>query len=83
MSFRYSIAICLIVCLSSLTIHGQNNKESIVYLNGGGYIGSNNNIGAYMGLEFDWSFVQLGGDTDINPWLTNFYGLSLGIGYRF
>ncbi len=33
--------------------------------------------------EFDWSFVQLGGDTDINPWLTNFYGLSLGIGYRF
>lgn len=36
-----------------------------------------------MGLEYDWSFVQLGGDTDINPWLTNFYGLSLGIGYRF
>ena len=33
--------------------------------------------------EFDWSFVQLGGDTDINPWLTNFYGLSFGIGYRF
>lgn len=33
--------------------------------------------------EFDWSFVQLGGDTDINPWLTNFYGLSLGIGYHF
>lgn len=33
--------------------------------------------------EFDWSFVQLGGDTDINPWITNFYGLSFGIGYHF
>jgi len=33
--------------------------------------------------EFDWSFIQLGGNTDINPWLTNFYGLSFGIGYRF
>lgn len=33
--------------------------------------------------EFDWSFVQLGGETDINPWLTNFYGLSFGIGYHF
>lgn len=33
--------------------------------------------------EFDWSCVQLGGDTDINPWLTNFYGLSFGIGYHF
>ena len=33
--------------------------------------------------EFDWSFVQLGGNTDINPWLTNYFGLSLGIGYRF
>ena len=33
--------------------------------------------------EFDWSFVQLGGNTDINPWLTNLWGLSFGIGYRF
>lgn len=33
--------------------------------------------------EFDWSFIQLGGNTDINPWLTNFYGLSFGIGYCF
>lgn len=33
--------------------------------------------------EFDWSFVQLGGNTDINPWLTNYFGLSLGVGYRF
>ena len=33
--------------------------------------------------EFDWSFIQLGGNTDINPWLTNYFGLSFGIGYRF
>ena len=32
--------------------------------------------------EFDYSFVQLGGSTDINPWLTNYF-VSLGIGYRF
>lgn len=32
--------------------------------------------------EFDYSFVQLGGATDINPWLTNYF-VSLGIGYRF
>ena len=31
----------------------QDTRESIVYLNGGGYIGSHNNIGAYMGLEYD------------------------------
>lgn len=33
--------------------------------------------------EFDYSFVRLGGETDINPWLTNYFGLCLGIGYRF
>jgi len=33
--------------------------------------------------EFDWSFIQLGGNTDINPWLTNYFGLSFGIGYCF
>ncbi len=32
--------------------------------------------------EFDYSFVQLGEPTDINPWLTNYF-VSLGIGYRF
>ena len=197
------IATTLFAILFSSFLYAQESKESIVYLNGGGYIGSHNNIGAYMGLEydrhlkgnwymggrlggtyyignpisydaepgqnpyrntldqniykadamiyyripvikdivklragagfglgyhnifdkkytekdkvipylnaslnwivkcgkhlefvfspaiiicpseFDWSFVQLGGDTDINPWLTNLYGLSFGIGYRF
>jgi len=33
--------------------------------------------------EFDGSFIQLGGNTDINPWLTNYFGLSFGIGYCF
>jgi hypothetical protein len=190
--------------LCSSFLYAQESKESIVYLNGGGYVGSHNNIGAYMGLEydrqlkgnwywgarvsgtyflgnpisydwdgmgkspyrntvdqniykadamiyyripvikeivklrvgagfgigyhdifdkdfngkdkvipyfnasfnwivkcgkhlefvlspaialcpseFDYSYVQLGGETDINPWLTNLYGLSFGIGYRF
>lgn len=193
----------ILLILSSVSINAQESKESIAYINGGAYLGSHNNLGAYMGLEydrqlkgnwywgarisgtyylgspmsydagpgqnpynntidqniykadammyyrlpvikdivklragagiglgyhdifdrkytekdkvipylnaslnwivrcgqhlefvfspalvicpseFDWSFVQLGGDTDINPWLTNFYGLSLGIGYRF
>ncbi|MCQ2126305.1 MAG: hypothetical protein MJZ06_02545 [Bacteroidaceae bacterium] len=31
--------------------------------------------------EFDYSFVQLGGRTDINPWFMNYF--YLGIGYRF
>ena len=194
----------LFALLCSVTIHAQSSNESIVYLNGGGYLGSHNNIGANMGLEydrqlkgnwywgarlsgtyylgsptkydldgtgknpyrntvdqniykadamiyyripiikdivklragagfglgyhdifdktfegkdkvipylnaslnwiircgkhlefalspalficpseFDYSFVQLGGETDINPWLTNYFGLSLGLGYRF
>ena len=197
------ILFILFAVLCSVTLHGQNNKESIVYLNGGRYIGSHNNFGAYMGLEydrllkgnwywgarlsgtyylgspitydavpgqnpyrntvdqniykadamiyyripvvkdivklragvgfglgyhdifdrtfdgndkvipylnaslnwilrcgkhlefalspalficpseFDYSFVQLGGETDINPWLTNYFGFSLGVGYRF
>ena len=198
------IIVLLFVVLCSVTLHAQNNKESIAYLNGGGYIGSHNNIGAYMGVEydrqlngnwywgarlsgtyylgsptkydwdgtgkspyrntvgqniykadamiyyripiikdivklragaglglgyhdifdktfdgkdkvipylnaslnwivqcgkhlefalspalficpseFDYSFVQLGGETDINPWITNYFGLSLGVGYRF
>ena len=37
---------------------------------------------AFCPSEFDYSFVQLGGPTDINPWLTNYF-VSLGIGYRF
>lgn len=197
------ILLSFLISTSAFLAQAQESKESIVYLNGGGYIGSHNNIGAYMGLEydrqlkgnwcwgarlggtyylgnpisydaepgqnpyrntldqniykadamiyyripvikdivklragaglglgyhnifdkkytekdkvipylnaslnwivkcgkhlefvfspaiiicpseFDWSFIQLGGNTDINPWLTNFYGLSFGIGYRF
>jgi len=197
------IIVSLFTILCSASLHAQDSKESIAYINGGAYLGSHNNMGAYMGLEydrqikgnwywgarmtgtyclgcpisydaepgmnpyrntidqiiykadammyyiipfvkdivklragagfglgyhdifdkkydekdkvipylnaslnwiikcrkhlefvlspalficpseFDWSFVQLGGDTDINPWLTNFYGLSFGIGYRF
>ena len=200
---KRQIATTLFAILFSSFLYAQENKEFIVYMNGGGYIGSHNNIGAYMGLEydrqlngnwywgarlcgtyylgnpisydaepgqnpykntldqniykadamiyyripvikdivklrtgvglglgyhdifdkeytekdkvipylnaslnwivkcgkhlefvfspaiiifpseFDWSFVQLGGDTDINPWLTNLYGLSFGLGYRF
>ena len=200
---KRQITTTLFAILFSSFLYAQESKESIVYLNGGGYIGSHNNIGAYMGFEydsqlkgnwywggrlggtyylgsailydaepgqnpyrntidqniykadamiyyripvikdivklragaglgigyhdifdkkytekdkiipylnaslnwiikcgkhlefifspaiiicpseFDWSFVQLGGDTDINPWLTNLYGLSFGIGYRF
>ena len=37
---------------------------------------------AFCPSEFDYSFVQLGGPTDINPWLTNYF-VSLVIGYRF
>ena len=37
---------------------------------------------AFCPSEFDYSFVQLGGPTDIDPWLTNYF-VSLGIGYRF
>lgn len=197
------VLLSFLISTSAFLAQAQESKESIVYLNGGGYIGSHNNIGAYMGLEydrqlkgnwcwgarlggtyylgnpisydadpgqnpyrntldqniykadamfyyripvikdivklragaglglgyhnifdkkytekdkvipylnaslnwivkcgkhlefvfspaiiicpseFDWSFIQLGGNTDINPWLTNFYGLSIGIGYRF
>ena len=197
------VLLSFLISTSAFLAQAQENKESIVYLNGGGYIGSHNNIGAYMGLEydrqlkgnwcwgarlggtyylgnpisydaepgqnpyrntldqniykadamiyyripvikdivklragaglglgyhnifdkkytekdkvipylnaslnwivkcgkhlefvfspaiiicpseFDWSFIQLGGNTDINPWLTNFYGLSFGIGYCF
>ena len=197
------VLLSILISTSAFLAQAQESKESIVYLNGGGYIGSHNNIGAYMGLEydrqlkgnwcwgarlggtyylgnpisydadpgqnpyrntldqniykadamiyyripvikdivklragaglglgyhnifdkkytekdkvipylnaslnwivkcgkhlefvfspaiiicpseFDWSFIQLGGNTDINPWLTNFYGLSFGIGYRF
>ena len=197
------VLLSFLISTSAFLAQAQESKESIVYLNGGGYIGSHNNIGAYMGLEydrqlkgnwcwgarlggtyylgnpisydadpgqnpyrntldqniykadamiyyripvikdivklragaglglgyhnifdkkytekdkvipylnaslnwivkcgkhlefvfspaiiicpseFDWSFFQLGGNTDINPWLTNFYGLSFGIGYRF
>lgn len=197
------VLLSFLISTSAFLAQAQESKESIVYLNGGGYIGSHNNIGAYMGLEYDrqlkgnwcwgarlggtyylgnpisydadpgqnpyrntldqniykadamiyyripvikdivklragaglglgyhnifdkkytekdkvipylnaslnwivkcgkhlefvfspaiiicpsefeWSFIQLGGNTDINPWLTNFYGLSIGIGYRF
>lgn len=197
------VLLSILISTSAFLAQAQESKESIVYLNGGGYIGSHNNIGAYMGLEydrqlkgnwcwgarlggtyylgnpisydaeprqnpyrntldqniykadamiyyripvikdivklragaglglgyhnifdkkytekdkvipylnaslnwivkcgkhlefvfspaiiicpseFDWSFIQLGGNTDINPWLTNFYGLSFGIGYCF
>ena len=197
------IIIIPFIVICSVTLHARNNKEAIVYLNESGYIGSHNNIGAYMGLEydrqlngnwywgarlsgtyylgspisydadpwqnpyrntidqniykadamiyyripiikdivklragagfglgyhdifdrkytekdkiipylnaslnwiikcgnhlefalspalficpseFDYSFVQLGGETDINPWLTNYFGFSFGIGYRF
>ena len=197
------VLLSFLISTSAFLAQAQENKESIVYLNGGGYIGSHNNIGAYMGLEydrqlkgnwcwgarlggtyylgnpisydaepgqnpyrntldqniykadamiyyripvikdivklragaglglgyhnifdkkytekdkvipylnaslnwivkcgkhlefvfspaiiicpseFDWSFIQLGGNTDINPWLTNYFGLSFGIGYRF
>ena len=201
---KRDICIILFFLLSMVTLYAQPCKESIVYLNGGGYLGSHNNIGAYMGMEydcqlegnwywgarlsgtyylgsptkydwsgegkgpyrntvdqniykadamiyyripvikdivklragagfglgyhdifdkdfdgkdkvipylnaslnwtvrcgkhlefafspaiiicpseFDWSFVQLGGNTDVNPWLTNLWGLSFGIGYRF
>lgn len=197
------VLLSFLISTSAFLAQAQESKESIVYLNGGGYIGSHNNIGAYMGLEydrqlkgnwcwgarlggtyylgnpisydadpgqnpyrntldqniykadamiyyripvikdivklragaglglgyhnifdkkytekdkvipylnaslnwivkcgkhlefvfspaiiicpseFDWSFIQLGGNTDINPWLTNYFGLSFGIGYRF
>lgn len=197
------VLLSFLISTSAFLAQAQENKESIVYLNGGGYIGSHNNIGAYMGLEydrqlkgnwcwgarlggtyylgnpisydaepgqnpyrntldqniykadamiyyripvikdivklragaglglgyhnifdkkytekdkvipylnaslnwivkcgkhlefvfspaiiicpseFDWSFIQLGGNTDINPWLTNYFGLSFGIGYCF
>lgn len=197
------VLLSILISTSAFLAQAQESKESIVYLNGGGYIGSHNNIGAYMGLEydrqlkgnwcwgarlggtyylgnpisydaepgqnpyrntldqniykadamiyyripvikdivklragaglglgyhnifdkkytekdkvipylnaslnwivkcgkhlefvfspaiiicpseFDWSFIQLGGNTDINPWLTNFFGLSFGIGYCF
>ena len=197
------VLLSILISTSAFLAQAQESKESIVYLNGGGYIGSHNNIGAYMGLEydrqlkgnwcwgarlggtyylgnpisydaepgqnpyrntldqniykadamiyyripvikdivklragaglglgyhnifdkkytekdkvipylnaslnwivkcgkhlefvfspaiiicpseFDWSFIQLGGNADINPWITNFYGLSFGIGYCF
>lgn len=197
------VLLSFLISISAFLAQAQESKESIVYLNGGGYIGSHNNIGAYMGLEydrqlkgnwcwgarlggtyylgnpisydaepgqnpyrntldqniykadamiyyripvikdivklragaglglgyhnifdkkytekdkvipylnaslnwivkcgkhlefvfspaiiicpseFDWSFIQLGGNTDINPWLTNYFGLSFGIGYCF
>ena len=197
------VLLSFLISTSAFLAQAQESKESIVYLNGGGYIGSHNNIGAYMGLEydrqlkgnwcwgarlggtyylgnpisydaepgqnpyrntldqniykadamiyyripvikdivklragaglglgyhnifdkkytekdkvipylnaslnwivkcgkhlefvfspaiiicpseFDWSFIQLGGNTDINPWLTNYFGLSFGIGYSF
>lgn len=197
------VLLSILISTSAFLAQAQESKESIVYLNGGGYIGSHNNIGAYMGLEydrqlkgnwcwgarlggtyylgnpisydadpgqnpyrntldqniykadamiyyripvikdivklragaglglgyhnifdkkytekdkvipylnaslnwivkcgkhlefvfspaiiicpseFDWSFIQLGGNTDINPWLTNYFGLSFGIGYCF
>lgn len=197
------VLLSFLISTSAFLAQAQESKESIVYLNGGGYIGSHNNIGAYMGLEydrqlkgnwcwgarlggtyylgnpisydaepgqnpyrntldqniykadamiyyripvikdivklragaglglgyhnifdkkftekdkvipylnaslnwivkcgkhlefvfspaiiicpseFDWSFIQLGGNTDINPWLTNYFGLSFGIGYCF
>ena len=32
---------------------------------------------------WNYSFVRLGGGTDVNPWLTNYFGFCLGIGYRF
>ena len=41
------------ISTSAFLAQAQESKESIVYLNGGGYIGSHNNIGAYMGLEYD------------------------------
>ena len=197
------VLLSILISTSAFLAQAQESKESIVYLNGGGYIGSHNNIGAYMGLEydrqlkgnwcwgarlggtyylgnpisydaepgqnpyrntldqniykadamiyyripvikdivklragaglglgyhnifdkkytekdkvipylnaslnwivkcgkhlefvfspaiiicpseFDWSFIQLGGNTDINPWLTNYFGLCFGIGYCF
>ncbi len=197
------VLLSFLISTSAFLAQAQESKESIVYLNGGGYIGSHNNIGAYMGLEydrqlkgnwcwgarlggtyylgnpisydaepgqnpyrntldqniykadamiyyripvikdivklragaglglgyhnifdkkytekdkvipylnaslnwivkcgkhlefvfspaiiicpseFDWSFIQLGGNTDINPWLTNYFGFSFGIGYCF
>ena len=200
---KREVIVFLFTVLCSVTLHAQNNKDSIVCLNGGGYIGSHNNIGVYLGLEydrqlkgnwywgarlsgtyylgspmtydavpgqnpyrntvdqniykadamiyyripiikdivklragaglglgyhdifdrnfdgtdkvipylnaslnwiircgkhlefafspalficpseFDYSLVQLGGETDINPWITNYFGLSLGVGYRF
>lgn len=58
------IFVILFAVLCSATLHGQNKKESIAYMNGGGYIGSHNNIGAYMGLEYDrqlkgnWCWAQ-------------------------
>lgn len=105
----------LFAALCAASLGAQDIKESIVYLNGGSYWGAHNNVGAYLGLEydrqlrgnwywgarlsgtyylgspalvlcpaeFDYSFVRLGGETDINPWLTNYFGLCLGIGYRF
>ena len=197
------VLLSFLISTSAFLAQAQESKESIVYLNGGGYIGSHNNIGAYMGLEydrqlkgnwcwgarlggtyylgnpisydaepgqnpyrntldqniykadamiyyripvikdivklragaglglgyhnifdkkytekdkvipylnaslnwivkcgkhlefvfspaiiicpseFDWSFIQHGRNTDINPWLTNYFGLSFGIGYCF
>ena len=47
------LLLSFLISTSAFLAQAQESKESIVYLNGGGYIGSHNNIGAYMGLEYD------------------------------
>lgn len=118
LNMKREIIAFLFALLCSVTIHAQSSNESIVYLNGGGYLGyhdifdktfeGKDKVIPYLNAslnwiircgkhlefalspalficpsEFDYSFVQLGGETDINPWLTNYFGLSLGLGYRF
>lgn len=53
---KREIAAALFAVLFSSLLYAQEGRESIVYLNGGGYVGSHNNIGVYMGWEYDRQF---------------------------
>ena len=47
------IMVFLFTALCSVAIYAQDNKETIIYLNGGSFLGSHNNMGAYMGIEYN------------------------------
>ena len=47
------IMVFIFTALCSVALYAQDNKEAIIYLNGGSYFGSHNNMGAYMGMEYD------------------------------